>query len=166
MNWKRAFVRALKVAIPCLGVTGLVLSLPAWPDQWRTFLSIVGVVDSEVARWVAMAVSLAAIASPVVYERLIAWNRRRQDRRFRNLGYLAACETANAYIRFSAKGGGPFVAHTIIRKFEELCPEGVVGKAVYDGYLLNVWLRFNAAELLIKHRNELMGISEPNEKTK
>ena len=113
-----------------------------------------------------MEVSLAAIASPVVYGRLVAWNRRRQDKRFQNLGYLAACATVNAYIQFSTKGGGPFVAHTIIRKFEELCPEGVVGKAIYDGYLINSWLRFNAAELLIKHQNELKEIPKLNEKSK
>ena len=66
---------------------------------------------------------------------------------------------------FQPKGGGPFVAHTIIRKFEELCPEGVVGKAVYNGYLLNSWLRFNAAELLIKRQSELKGLPNPSEKS-
>ena len=112
-----------------------------------------------------MAASLVAIASPVTYGRLVAWNRRRKDKRFRNLDYLTACATVDAYIKFSAKGGGPFVAHTILRKFEERCPEGVVETAVYDGYLLNSWLRFNAAELLIKNQNELKGLPDPGVKT-
>ena len=150
--------------MPLFGLVGLLLSVPTWPDRWRAWLGVFGMVDSEAARWAVVAVSLVAIASPVIYGRLVAWNRQRKEKRFRNLDYLSACATVDAYIKFSAKGGGPFVAHTIIRKFEELCPEGVVGKAVYNGYLLNSWLRFNAAELLIKHQSELKGFPKPSEK--
>ena len=164
MNWKRFLVRGLKITISCLGLVGLVLSLPTWPDGLRTLLAAVGMVDSEAARWAVMAVSLVAIASPVISGRLVAWNRRRKEKRFRNLGYFSALGTVDAYIKFSAKGGGPFVAHGIITRFEELCPEGVVGKGVYDGYLLDSWLRFNAAELLIKSQSELKGLPNPSEK--
>ena len=66
----------------------------------------------------------------------------------------------------AAKGGGHFIAHAILNKFEELCPGGVPEKAVYNGYLLNAWLRFNAAELLIKNQNELKGLPETAEKLK
>ena len=163
MRWKRVLLRGLKVAIPCLGFVGVALSIPAWPDRWRAFLGIVGMVDSEVARWVVMVVGLAAIASPVVYGRLAAWNRQRKDKRFRNMDYLTACATVDAYIKFSARGGGHFVAHAILAKFEELCPEGVPEKAVYNGYLLNAWLRFNATELLIKNQNAFMGLPETKE---
>ena len=77
---------------------------------------------------------------------------------------MSGCATVDAYINFLAKGGGPFVAHKIIKKFEELCLEGIVGKVVYDGYLLNSWLRFNAAELLIKNQSELKGLPNSSEK--
>lgn len=150
--------------MPLFGIVGLVLSVPTWPDSWRAWLGVVGKVDSEEARWAVAVVSLVAIASPVIFGQLVAWNRRRKDKRFRNLGYLSACATVDAYIKFSAKGGGPFVAHMIIRKFEELCPEGVVGKAIYNGYLLNSWLRFNAAELLVEHQSELKELPNPGEK--
>ena len=113
-----------------------------------------------------MMVSLAAIACPVVYWRVGIWIKRRRHKRFQNLDYLTACGTVNAYIKFSAKGGGPFVDHTILNKFEELCPEGVPEKAVYNGYLLNAWLRFNAAELLVKNQNEFKGLPETEEKLK
>ena len=165
MTWKRFLERAWKVAMPLFGLAGLVLSMPTWPDRWRAWLGVVGMVDSEVARWAVVAVSLVAIASPVIYGRLVAWHRRRKDKRFRNLDYFSACATVEAYIKFSAKGGGPFVTHTIIRKFEELCPEGVVEKAVYNGYLLNSWLRFNAAEFLIRNQNELKGLPNSSEKS-
>ena len=105
-----------------------------------------------------MAVSLPAIASPVVYGQLVAWNRRRKDKRFKNLDYLTACATVNAYTQFSPKISSAFIEHRILRKFEELCPEGVPEQAVYNGYLLNEWLRFNAAELLIKNQNEFKGL--------
>ena len=123
-------------------------------------------VNTEAARWIVTAVCLAAIAYPVVYWRVGVWIEDRRHKRFKNLDYLTACATVNEYIKFSAKGGGPFVAHTIIKKFEELCPKGVTGKAVYNGYLLNSWLRFNAAELLIKHQNEFAEIPNPDEKPK
>lgn len=144
--------------MPLFGLVGLILSVPTWPDRWREWLGVVGMVDSESARWTVVVVSLVAIAFPVIYGRLVAWNSGRKEKRFRNLDYLSACATVDAYIKFSANGGGPFVAHSIIRKFEDLCPEGVVGKAVYDGYLLNTWLRFNAAELLVKNQSELKGL--------
>ena len=166
MNWKRILVRASKVAIPCLGAVGLILNVPTYPDRWREFLGAVGMVNSEVTRWIVMVVCLAAIAYPVVYWRVGVWLERRRHKRFQNLDYLTACATVNAYIKFSAKGGGPFIEQAIITKFEELCPEGVPEKAVYNGYLLNSWLRFNAAELLIKHQNELEGIPNLEEKPK
>ena len=166
MNWKRTIVRASKVAIPCLGAVGVVLSIPAWPDRLRTLLAVVGMVDSETARWAVMVVSLAAIAYPVVYWRVSVWLERRRHKRFLNLGYLTACATVNAFTKFSTKSCGHLVDHAIIKKFEELCPEGAPEKAVYNGYLLNSWLRFNAAELLIKHRDELEGIPSPDEKPK
>ena len=163
MNWKRFLGRVLKVAMPVLGSIGLLLSVPTWPEQWRVWLGVVGTIDSDAARWAVAMVSLVAIASPGIYRRLVGWHRRRKDKRFRNMKYLSACATVDAYIKYSAKGGGPFVAHAIITKFEELCPEGVVEKAVYDGHLLNSWLRFNAAELLIKHQNELKELPKPKE---
>ena len=129
--------------MPLFGVVGLVLSVPTLPDRWRAWLGVVGMVDSDAARWAVTAVSLVAIASPVIYGRLVAWNRRRKDKRFRNLDYLSACATVDAYIKSSGKGRRHFVAHSIIMKFQELCPEGVVREAVYNGYLLNSWLRYN-----------------------
>ena len=35
---------------------------------------------------------------------------------------------------------------------------------IYNGYLLNSWLRFYAAELLIKNQSELKGLPNPSEK--
>ena len=166
MTWRRALARGFKIALPCLGAFGLALSIFEWPDRLRSFLGAVGMVNSEVARWIVTVVCLAAIAYPVVYWRVGVWLERRRHKRFQNLHYLTACATVNAYIKFSAKGSGPFIEHAIIRKFEGLCPEGVPEKAVYNGYLLNSWLRFNAAELLIKHQNELEGIPNPEEKPK
>lgn len=166
MTWKRALARGLKVAVPCLGVFGLVLSIFEWPDRLRSFLAVVRTVDSEAARWAVMLVSLAAIAYPVVHWRVGIWIERRRHKRFQNLDYLAACGTVDTYIKLSAKGGGPFVAHAILNKFEELCPEGVPEKAIYNGYLLNAWLRFNAAELLIRHQNDFKGLPETKENPK
>ena len=123
-------------------------------------------VDSEAARWIVTLVSLAAIAYPVVHWKCGIWIERRRHKRFQNLGYLAACGTVDAYIKFASKGGGPFAAHPILTKFEELCPEGVPEKAVYNGYLLNAWLRFNAAELLIKSQSALKRLPETEEKPK
>lgn len=166
MTWKRTLVLASKVAIPCLGAVGLILNVPTWPDRWRELLGTIGMVDSEVARWTVTAACLAAIAYPVVYWRVGVWIERRRHKRFQNLDYLAACGTVDAYIKFSANGGGHFIAHAILTKFEELCPEGVPQKAIYNGYLLNAWLRFNAAELLIKNQNEFKSLPETKEKPK
>ena len=113
-----------------------------------------------------MMVSLAAIACPVVYWGVASWIKRRRHKRFQNLGYLAAWGTVNDYIKYAAKGGGTSTANAILNKFKELCPEGVPVKAVYDGYLLNAWIRFNAAELLIKNQNEFKGLPETEEKLK
>ena len=113
-----------------------------------------------------MTVSLAAIAFPVVYWRVGIWIERRRHKRFKNLDYLTACATVNAYTQFSPKISSAFIEHRILSKFEELCPEGVPEQAVYNGYLLNEWLRFNAAELLIKNQNEFKGLPETKEKPK
>ena len=161
MTWKRALARSLKIAVPCLGVVGLALSIFEWPDRLRSFLGVVGMVDSEVARWVVTVVCLAAIAYSVVYWRVGVWIERRRHKRFKNLDYLTACATVNAYTQFSPKISSAFIEHRIISKFEELCPEGVTGKATYDGYLLNSWLRFNAAELLIRNQSEFKGVPNP-----
>ena len=88
------------------------------------------------------------------------WIERRRHKRFQNLGYLTACGTVDAYIKFSAKGGDHFAAHAILTKFEELYPEGVPEKAIYNGYLLNAWLRFNVAEILVKNHNEFKRLPE------
>ena len=108
-----------------------------------------------------MMVSLAAIAYPVVYWRVGVWIERRRHKRFKNLDYLTACATVHAYTQFSPKNSSAFIEHRIISKFEELCPEGVTGEATYDGYLLNSWLRFNAAELLIRNQSEFKGVPNP-----
>ena len=166
MDWKRTLGRGSRVVFPCFGLVGLILNVPTYPDRWRGFLGVVGMVDSEVARWVVTGVCLVAMAYPVVYWRVGVWIERRRHKRFKNLDYSTACATVNAYTRFSPKISSAFIEHRIITKFEELCPEGVPEQAIYNGYLLNAWLRFNAAKLLIKHQSELERIPNPEGKPK
>lgn len=166
MRWKRALAFGWKFVLPALGTIGAALSVIEWPDRLRSLLAMVGMIDSETARWTVMIVSLVAIASPVVFWRVGTWIERRRHKRFQNLGYVDACGTVNAYIKFSANVGGHFVAHTILTRFEEVCPEGVPERAVYNGYLLNSWLRFNAAELLVNNRSALKRLPDTKESPK
>ena len=166
MNRKRILSLFLRLLWGFIGIVSLLLGITGWSDGLRVWFEWLGRVDPDTGRWVFVVVGLSLIAAPTVYKLLVDVRRQRKDKRdrleherFQHMGYVAACATVNEYIKYAIEekpdGRRLTIRLAILDAFEKTCPDGMTGHKSYNGYLLNSWLRYNAAELLIKHRHTL-----------
>ena len=104
--------------------------------------------------------SVFVLAAPLAVGRFIRWRGEKVAReRRKRLLYSDAWGIVDFYIHDAIKDKPDriklSIRHDILKSFEKTCPDGMKGEGVYDGDILEKWIRYNAIRILIAHRGEL-----------
>ena len=156
MSWKPFVQYAIAMALflyAVLGAPGILDDVQTW-RRWLEMLDECG------ARIAVALVGVLLLISPEIYFR---FKKRRAEKlkseRLRHMFYLDATALVDSYIKEAIADSPdwikPGIRYSILKDFEERCPDGMKGDGVYDGYALDHWIRESAIELFIAHRGKL-----------
>ena len=104
--------------------------------------------------------AIALLIGPDYYFRFKKRRGKKLAREHRkSIEYLEATNIIDSYIHDAIKDKRDQIQlltrRAIFDSFEKNCPEGMRGDGVYDGDILEKWIRHNAIKILVAHYGEL-----------
>ena len=157
MNWK-PFVRYVSVALGFFFAGIGLVGIPAGFQDLH--FQLLPMLDETGVRIAYAFLGVLLLIGPDYYLRFKKRRGKKLAReRRKSIEYVEATGIIDSYIHAAIKDKRDkiqlLIRRAIFDSFEKNCPEGMRGDGVYDGDILEKWIRHNAIKILVAHYGEL-----------